>query len=129
MIGLPAIGLLPIAVEALIALVAHNPAPSFPNHATPILIIGQFLMYIGILIVGILVLRAKRWAGWIQWTPLAIVLASFGGLLFDSLLKVGFLQLIAGGLSWALLGIAVQTQQTADFQKSFFPQTRHQKDG
>jgi hypothetical protein len=123
MIGLPAIGLLPIAVEALIALIAHNPTPSFPNHATPLSIIGQFLIYIGMLIVGILVLRAKHWTGWIRWTPLTIFLASSGGLLLDSLLKVGFLELITAGVSWALIGFAVQTQQTADFQKSFFRKT------
>ncbi len=125
MIVVPAIGLLLIAVEAFAALILHSPVPSIPNLSTPFSVIGQFLVLIGLLIVSILVLVAKRWMGWIKWTPLAIFLASSAGLLFDSLLHAGFLQLITAGISWALIGLAVQTQQTADFQRSFFRQTRH----
>ena len=111
-IGLPAIGLGLVIIDAGIGLIASNSSSPFSDPVSPFSAISRLLLLVGFLVLTILVLRAKRWTGWSRFAPLGVLLAPFVGLLLGSLLGIEFFQLVVIGLSWALVGLAVQTQQT-----------------
>jgi hypothetical protein len=111
-LGLPAIGLSLVVIDAVMGLVASSPLSPFTDLPSPLSAISRFLLLIGFLVVTVFVLRAKRWTGWSRFAPPAVLLAPFVGILFGSLLGIAFFQLVFIGLSWALIGLAVQTQQS-----------------
>lgn len=112
-LSLPAIGLILVIIDAVIALITPNPVSPFAaDSPSPLSTISRLLLVIGFLILTIFVLRAKHWTGWGRFTPLGILLALFVGMLLGNLIGIGFFQLATIGSSWALTGFAVQTQQT-----------------
>lgn len=111
-LSIPAIGLILVIIDAVIALITPNPlSPFSADSPSPLSTLSRLLLVIGFLILTIFVLKAKQWTGWSRFTPLAILLALFIGMLLGNLIGIGFFQLAVIGLSWALTGFAVQTQQ------------------
>ncbi len=73
---------------------------------------GAALGAIGMLLTGVAVLRARRWAGWHRWTPLLV-----GGYPFVGMFPVAALtgapvtlSLIGWALTWLPLGIAARRE-------------------
>jgi hypothetical protein len=111
-LGLPAIGLGLVIIDTAIGLIASSPLSPFSDLPLPLSAVSRLLLLAGFLVVTVFVLRAKRWTGWSRFAPPAVLLAPFVGILFGSLLGIAFFQLVFIGLSWALIGLAVQTQQS-----------------
>lgn len=83
---------------------AANAGPMGAAYGICVTVIG-----LAMLVVGIVVLRARRWTGWRRWTPLVIGIATFtvltpgmfGGFVIARL-AIGFWMLLFAALGWSL---------------------------
>ncbi len=77
---------------------------------TPLLPLSAFLTAVGMLLVGVAVLRAKHWEGWKRFTPLLCGLYPF--LAMFPLIAItsapNAWTIAAWGVLWALLGLALR---------------------
>jgi hypothetical protein len=107
---LSGIGLVIISVDALIALVVHQPVSLFTSSSLPFANLGQVVPLVGWIVLTFLTLSENRWIGWTKLAPLATLLAPIVGLLLGNMLGIRFFPVMIMGLALMLLGFAVKTQ-------------------
>jgi hypothetical protein len=109
-LGVALVGTAVFAVAHLVAFLdgTASESPLFP--------VGQVLQALGMVVVGIGVLRARRWRGWGRLMPLisgiypiAILMPAFA--IFGS---PNFPAIVGFGLVWLVLGIALATAASDD---------------
>jgi hypothetical protein len=100
---LPVIGFLADLINNLQQLVS-TAAPD-----SPLSIVGGLLILLGMLVVGILTIAAKRLTGWRRFSPLLVSLAFPVGILLRSITHLtGFISIVMGG-AMMVFGYAVMS--------------------
>lgn len=107
---LTGIGLVIISIDALYAIVIHNPVADFTSSALPFSGPVQLLPLVGWLILAVFTMNGNRWLAWTKSAPLGMFLAPPIGLLTGGLLGIRFLPMVIMGLGLILLGLALRTR-------------------
>lgn len=90
---------------------------------SPLSIVGGLMMLLGMLVVGILTIAAKRWTGWRRFSPLLVSLAFPFAILLRSITHMnGIISIFMGG-ALTLFGIAVLSGSTVGTKHEEMVQT------
>jgi hypothetical protein len=77
--------------------------------------VGAFITAVGMTLVGIAVIRARRWSGWRRFMPLLVGLYPFVAMfpLIAVMSEPSFLSIALWGVPWTLLGLAMWSSRGA----------------
>src|SRR6185436_14676386 len=78
---LSGIGFVIVEIDALIAVITHDPISVYTKSSLPFSNLWQMLPLIGWAIVAISTLNSARWVGWSKFAPLGVLIAPLLGLL------------------------------------------------
>ena len=109
-----ALGFLPMIGFAFFVLSAALQLGGFITPGTPIysvlVWIAWLAMLVGMLVVGILTIAAKRWQGWRRFVPLLAMVMFPIGLTIGNAIGIGG---VISGAFWVLLGYVIATAEPA----------------
>jgi hypothetical protein len=82
-------------------------------------IAGQLLTYLGVLVVAVLVLVARKWSGWRAFTPLLVVIAIPIGAILVGITKLDGVFIVVNTAASVILGYAVASDaRSANLQQA-----------
>lgn len=124
------IGFVSVGIDALIALITHNPISVYTSSSLPFSNLWQVLPLIGWAVLAMSTLNNTRWVGWSKFAPLGVLIAPMLGLLIGNLPTIKYFPMILMGLALSTLGLAIKTRldekrRTNTLDPHFAPESIH----
>jgi hypothetical protein len=104
------IGFALVGIDALMALITHDPNSVYVASGLPFANLWQMIPLIGWAIVAISTLNSSRWVGWTKFAPLGMLIAPLFGLLIGTVPTIMYVSLIVMGGALSILGFAIKSR-------------------
>ncbi len=83
----------------------------YPVEGSPLFAISRLGTLVGMLLVGIAAVVARRWEGWRRFSPFAVLLALPISIVFAMATGIGSIVIFIG-LAWAIISYAILSTPT-----------------